>query len=1015
MAQTLFIQVKGDTRDLVNDLKRAENVTVRSGGRMTESLGGVERAYDAIKTAVVAYLGVQTIKSIIEIADTYSLLESRLKLVTSGAQELKEVQAALLVIANESRVAYEGTANLYARLGRSTEHLGTSTEDLLKVTETISKALIVSGATATEAENALIQLSQGMASGTLRGDELRSVLEQVPRVAKAIADGMGITVGQLREFGKAGKLTAEAVIPALISQLGKISKEFAQIDVTVGQSIAVLKNAFFSIIDEANNSSSATDSISESILELSATMTNNKEGIIDLFSSIVSGAGSAIEATALVSKELLIMTSQIGGLVSISEQFGGPGALDMGIVGAVLFKGGKGAAAAALALVTLNSSLKTFDLNIGSLIPKYKGMSESIRNLIDVATGKRSGETGEIFTDLQRELNVLLSQEKQVISNLESMFLFDRKRSKGKLQGIQDEIAEIEKLIKQEKITINLEKVIAEGYKDRWMIHKSSIETIQQKNDALFKSVIRESQKTTKIRKDNWQIQLKDREKVIARMEKAQEQATKRELKVSEKAIADEMKLNAALAQSVEDGWLKRDEGAQDALDRLAKHGEEYFRGQVQIWEDLGGHTRQFFDDLQDTSSETYAEISGLFSTFTSDLIDGNFKNIGDAWDDLWKGALNKLADVVVEMAVTWAASAVGNLFEGWDIFHAGIWDLKDDEVPGILQKGEMVIPKAYAEIIRNEVGSGGFEGLAGLTGHIGTDVGAWDVSGSFGPDFENAIAREVAQGLFGVLTGTADPVSVATGIAGTGVASAVEAMTGYSPDPFGLGPGYEDGWSTAGGFLGGAATAYGVGGGPFGAFMGPVGKAIGSFLGDRVGDMLDDRSFEGVRDAFEAGIIGMTEARNFVKEAVRVDPEHSKAGTSTLGGIMDAIGGFIDGVVDAVKDAFGFTGPSEGGGGGRSEGFGDRESSPGGQGGVHGGMDFIPKETTYMLDKGERVLSPNQNADLTSFLRGSKKDGDNVTVNVMMNGRALNSIIEDVIVERSSSQIAPTGRLYGY
>ncbi|MCK4609476.1 MAG: tape measure protein [Gammaproteobacteria bacterium] len=213
------------------------------------------------------------IREIINITDKYKLLEGRLKLVTKTTAELESVQEKLFKSAQRTRVAYESSIDLYTRLARSSEHLGTSQDDLLQITETLNKAIIVSGATSTEASNALIQLGQGMASGALRGDELRSVLEQLPRVAKAIAEGMGITIGQLREFGTQGKLTAESVIKAIKSQGAVIDKEFKRMPRTVGQAMTEVKNEMDKLIismdSSAGGSKDLADAISDVAKELS--------------------------------------------------------------------------------------------------------------------------------------------------------------------------------------------------------------------------------------------------------------------------------------------------------------------------------------------------------------------------------------------------------------------------------------------------------------------------------------------------------------------------------------------------------------------------------------------------------------------------------------------------------------------------------------------------------------------------------------------------------------------------
>jgi len=205
--------------------------------------------FKRVRTSVVSLQGAMiglgatlAIKKFVDMTDSLTLMQGRLKLVTSSTEEFNKVSKELYKIANETRVAFISAGDLYARLGRSTRDLGVSQEQLLQVTKTINQALIVSGASATEANAALIQLSQGLASGALRGDELRSVLEQTPRLARAIAEGMGVTIGQLRTMGMEGKLTAETVIKALLSQKEVIEREFSQMPTTVGQALVVFYN-----------------------------------------------------------------------------------------------------------------------------------------------------------------------------------------------------------------------------------------------------------------------------------------------------------------------------------------------------------------------------------------------------------------------------------------------------------------------------------------------------------------------------------------------------------------------------------------------------------------------------------------------------------------------------------------------------------------------------------------------------------------------------------------------------
>lgn len=198
-----------------------------------------------------------------------TLLQSKLRLVTSGEAELAMVQEAVIDLARDTRQSFEAVGELYARVARSSKELGASQSDILKVVKAVSQAIQISGNSASEAEAGMIQLSQALASGTLRGDELRSVLEQMPRVAQAIAEGLGVTVGQLRKLGAEGKLTSQHVFQALISQSENLNEEFRKLTPTIGQSFTVLFNELKRTTSELLRSSGATDALTSSIKKLS--------------------------------------------------------------------------------------------------------------------------------------------------------------------------------------------------------------------------------------------------------------------------------------------------------------------------------------------------------------------------------------------------------------------------------------------------------------------------------------------------------------------------------------------------------------------------------------------------------------------------------------------------------------------------------------------------------------------------------------------------------------------------
>jgi tape measure domain-containing protein len=164
-------------------------------------------------------------------------------------------------------------------LARSTEDLGLTQKELVDVTETISQAITISGASAESANAALIQLGQGIASGTLRGDELNSVLEQTPRLAEAIADGIGVGIGQLRELGSEGKITSETIITAIQSQQGAVRTEFGQTSATLSQSFTTINNSLTKFVLELDKASKISETLAGVLIQASEAideLTNEK-------------------------------------------------------------------------------------------------------------------------------------------------------------------------------------------------------------------------------------------------------------------------------------------------------------------------------------------------------------------------------------------------------------------------------------------------------------------------------------------------------------------------------------------------------------------------------------------------------------------------------------------------------------------------------------------------------------------------------------------------------------------
>lgn len=217
--------------------------------------GGVAKQVAALASVGI---GVGTVQVAIRTADAYQLVAQRLSLVVERSGDLGRVEQTLFDSAQRTRLAYTDLADSYARIARNAKQSGIEQERLLKINEAIAKASTISGGTPESINGSLIQLSQGIASNRLGGDELRSVLEQNTRLAQAIADGLGVSIGELRQMGEDGQLTAERVLLAIEKSAGRLDAEFSSLQATGGQAWQVLANSAGHYLDVQNEAVQGT-------------------------------------------------------------------------------------------------------------------------------------------------------------------------------------------------------------------------------------------------------------------------------------------------------------------------------------------------------------------------------------------------------------------------------------------------------------------------------------------------------------------------------------------------------------------------------------------------------------------------------------------------------------------------------------------------------------------------------------------------------------------------------------
>lgn len=224
-----------------------------------KSAGVTRKALAFMRAALVVVASVRVIKGLLDVADAFTTIRNRLKLVTSSMAELNTVQNTLFKLSKDTRTSFEANVTLFSRMARATLKLKLTFADLLEVTRSTALAVKISAAETQEARNAIVQFAQGMAAGALAGDELRSVVEQLPRLADAIGREFGKAGGELRSFNKAnpGILTTERIVKALRAELGILTDEFGQTVPTIADGFTILGDAITLFIGGVNDATGA--------------------------------------------------------------------------------------------------------------------------------------------------------------------------------------------------------------------------------------------------------------------------------------------------------------------------------------------------------------------------------------------------------------------------------------------------------------------------------------------------------------------------------------------------------------------------------------------------------------------------------------------------------------------------------------------------------------------------------------------------------------------------------------
>ena len=260
-------------------------------GKMTQTNSRGTSLLGTIRNLAGTFLGMQSVRWLVNTSDQLTSINARLRLMTGSAEAAAAAQEEIYQAAMRSRGADADMADFVSQLGTVAGNAFTGTDELVAFAEQIQKQMAISGASGASAQAALVQLTQGLASGTLRGEELNSVLEQTPMIAQTIAEYMGVTLGEMRELASEGKVTAEVVKNAMLGAAEETNAQFEQMPMTWAQVWTMFQNVAIQALDP--------------VLDAISWLANN----IDLVGPIVLGLGAAFGVFLLAANWTNICTA----------------------------------------------------------------------------------------------------------------------------------------------------------------------------------------------------------------------------------------------------------------------------------------------------------------------------------------------------------------------------------------------------------------------------------------------------------------------------------------------------------------------------------------------------------------------------------------------------------------------------------------------------------------------------------------------------------------------------------
>lgn len=690
-----------------------------------------------------------SVVKISQAAAEYTNITNRLRLVTEGSQQLSKAQNDVFQVAQNSRQALESTAQVYQRIAQNGKQLGLSLDRVASITETVAKSVALSGASAQAADASMVQFGQALASGTLRGDELNSIMEQTPALAQAIARGLGVTIGQLRTMGAEGKLTSESVVRALENQKQKVDELSASLSVTSSQAMTAFNNSLTVTVGKLDEATTASSKFAKGLLALSEGLDRFNSGeFLDFFrddKQTVAGLNNELSVTMSEMRDLAdirakLIKGKAGDTAFYNFKFYDVDELDKSIsdlqkkAGSITEIRNRMQKSAA----DLGAQQPAGDAPGAAVNPAYEKMLETLKKqaalqgenteAAKVRYAIESGELGKLLP-AQQQLLLQYAKEKDAKAANEAATKKAAQTSEQARNATQrafDTAGEgYQRQIELINVTTDKQKEASEATKLAFEIESGKLTglTEQQKTylqgkaaeldvlkkiqaaneaDAKFSAFLTSQQSQTLTQKNGYDMDLAGMgmgDKTRERLQ--QEMQIRQQYENDLKALAAQ-RTSGDLSQN---DYTRQTEALREELGARLTLQQDYFNQVDQAQSNWVQGASSAFHDYADQAADVAGQTRDLFSNAFSSMEDGivDFVKTGKlSFSDLANGIIEDLIRIQIRQA---AVGIFGSLMGGWGAaagaaagaaFSSGGYtgDGGKFEPKGVVHGGEFVVRK---------------------------------------------------------------------------------------------------------------------------------------------------------------------------------------------------------------------------------------------------------------------------------------------------------------------------------